>query len=271
MLMVKRKARSMKQIIYETKGRAREFSELACNLYDFCQHGCIYCYSPLVLHKGRNTFQNGSYSRVTPLDVFKSAKEWKVKGETRKVLLSFTTDVYQPIEQETQLTRKCIMALHENGLNVTILTKGGRRAMRDFDLLTPNDAFATTLTCLTAEQTKVWEPNGAPPHERIESLRVARNLGIETWVSLEPVLDSQWPKQLVEMTHHFCGHYKVGKLNYMRGYILDANIKRGKIGAWKNGKLPHEGHGTTPREGLLATISRHGSLLVSFWRWWLPC
>ena len=32
--------------IYEPKGAAREYAELACNLYTGCNHGCLYCYAP---------------------------------------------------------------------------------------------------------------------------------------------------------------------------------------------------------------------------------
>lgn len=33
-------------IIYKTTGRAREYSELAVNLYQGCAHACAYCYAP---------------------------------------------------------------------------------------------------------------------------------------------------------------------------------------------------------------------------------
>ncbi len=137
----------MSAVIYETTGRAREFSELACNLFDGCEHGCVYCFAPSVLHKDRTDFSHPKI-RVTAYDIIGNATKLAKQGERRNVLFSFTCDPYTPIEQKTQLTRKCIKALHESGLNVTILTKGGLRSMRDFDLLTPKDAYATTLTSL---------------------------------------------------------------------------------------------------------------------------
>lgn len=38
------------RIIYEPKGRAREYANLAANLYSGCIHGCVYCYVPQFLH-----------------------------------------------------------------------------------------------------------------------------------------------------------------------------------------------------------------------------
>jgi len=204
----------MKSVIYETKGRAREFNELAVNLFTGCGHQCIYCYGADVLHQTKDDFENKPRIRVTALDVLRSAKEWKLKGEARKILLCFVTDPYQPIEQETQLTRKCIMALHENGLNVHILTKGGKRSMRDFDLLTPEDAYATTLTCLHDDDSRKWEPNAALPSERVEALEEAYKRGIEAWVSFEPVIYPRDTMEFVNITKDFVNHYKVGTMNY---------------------------------------------------------
>lgn len=204
----------MKSVIYETKGRAREFNELAINLFTGCGHQCLYCYGADVTHQSKDAFEQRPQIRVTALDVLRSANEWAKRGEKRRVLLCFITDPYQFIEAETQLTRKCIMALHECGLNVIILTKGGKRAMRDFDLLTPQDAFATTLTCLHEADSLYWESKSALPKDRIRSLMEAHKRGIETWVSLEPVIYPKDAKHLVELTHEFVGHYKVGTMNY---------------------------------------------------------
>ncbi len=203
----------MRQVIYETTGRPREFSELACNIFNGCEHGCLYCFSPLVLHKDRVEFQKPQI-RVTALDVLENAEKWKAKGETRSVLLSFTCDPYSPIEQESQLTRKCILALHEAELNVTILTKGGLRSTRDFDLLTPKDAYATTLTCMNNDDSLYWEPNAALPAERVKALIEAHKRGIEAWVSLEPVIYPEQSQEFVRLLHKVVGHWKIGTLNY---------------------------------------------------------
>ena len=201
----------MKSVIYETKGRAKEFNELAINLFTGCGHRCIYCYGADVTHQDKNAFENNPRPRLTLEDLEQSAKQWS--GDKRRILLCFVTDPYQPVEQETKLTRHAIEILHRHKLNVVILTKGGARSTRDFDLLTPQDAYATTLTLTNDSDSLRWEPMAAFPSERIDALMKAHELGIETWVSFEPVIYPQQTYELFQMTRGFVGHYKVGSVS----------------------------------------------------------
>ncbi len=202
-------------VIYETRGRAREFCQLAINLYKNCEHGCLYCWGPDFTRQDRLSFESDVKPRPNILTLLKQdCQRLQKAGETRPVLLSFLGDVYQPVEDNFKVTRQAIALLHRHGLKVHILTKGGLRATRDFDLLGPGDAFAITLTTTTPEMSRYWEPGAALPQARIDSLKEAHKLGIETWVSLEPVLYAHCPIELIGATHKFVGHYKVGKLNY---------------------------------------------------------
>ena len=86
--------------------------------------------------------------------------------------------------------------------------------MRDFDMLGPHDAYATTLTLLHTDDSLKWEPGAAPPDERVACLEEAHKRGIETWVSFEPVIYPEVTKALLLLTKGFVGHYKVGTMNY---------------------------------------------------------
>jgi DNA repair photolyase len=201
-------------VIYETTGRAREFAELALNHYTGCGHGCSYCYVPGVIHADRLMFHAEPVARLTPGDIQRSAAEFAARGERRPILLSFTSDPYQPLDEKEQLTRVAIELLKEAGLRVVILTKGGHRAARDLDLLGPGDAFAVSLTCAKPSISRHWEPGAAPPEERIVVLEEARARGLATWVSLEPVLYPRDTFELIEATAASAGHFKLGTLNY---------------------------------------------------------
>ncbi len=211
-------------VIYQPRGRAREYAPLAVNLYRGCGHGCIYCYAPEVTFIDRQGFIKATPRQGIIEKLKRDARQAAWDGVKGKVLLCFTCDPYQPIDEIYQLTRRAITILHGMGFNITILTKAGKRAERDFDLLRPDDEFATTLTLLDEQKSRQWEPGAAPPEERIESLRNARELGIKTWVSLEPVIEPAETIEIIRQTHSFVDLFKVGLLNYHpRGKEIDWN------------------------------------------------
>ncbi len=176
-------------VIYEPKGRANEYCKLTVNLYRGCGHDCVYCYAPSALRMDRAKFSKAA-PRVNILKKLeKDAWFAAAAGVFGNVLLCFTCDPYQPINAYHQLTRQAISILHANGFYVTILTKGGHRAEQDFDLYIPGDQFAITLTFLDEEKSRQWEPSAALPCDRMDTLQKAYDLGIETWVSLEPVIE----------------------------------------------------------------------------------
>lgn len=210
------------RIIYETKGRAREYRELACNLYNGCDHRCVYCYAPKMMQRNRAAFGRPTPRKDIIAKLRKDAAYRADQGETRQVLFCFTCDPYQKADVEHGLTRQAIEACHQEGMAVCTLTKGGSRALRDLDLFTPADSFATTLTTLDPVTSVEWEPGAALPEDRIAALATFHEKGVPTWVSLEPVLDPDTTLEIIRQTHSFVDEYKVGKLNYHpRGAEID--------------------------------------------------
>lgn len=205
---------SKTSVIYEPKGKAREYSQLAVNLYRGCGHGCEYCYAPATIHSTKVKFRQPAPRKDILNKIDQDACKLQLEQETRPILLCFTCDPYQPIDEQYQLTRKAIQILHSHNLNVMLLTKGGKRAERDFDLLTSDDWFGVTLTNLDNALSEKWEPVTALPDERLISLHDAHEKGIKTWVSLEPVLYPDVTLEIIRRTHHFVDKFMVGTLNY---------------------------------------------------------
>ncbi len=156
--------------------------------------------------------------RKNVLKVFeKDAISLEKNGERRSILLSFTTDPYQIFDVRCQLTRKAIKILHDHNLKVSILTKGGKRSERDFDLLSANpelSRYGATLVFTDEKMRSLIEPHAAPTDERISALRKAHERGIFTYVSLEPVWAPDQSLALIDLTYEFVDLFKVGKLNY---------------------------------------------------------
>jgi DNA repair photolyase len=201
-----------KSVIYEPTGRAQEYCEEALNLYPTCNTGrCAYCYARIMKHKTPEQFFRPSAPRVTAADILASAAE---NEDGKPVLLCFACDPYPPEEEKYGITRRAISILQEHH-PVIILTKAGELARRDFDILRPGiDSFWVTLTCVTKDTSLLWEPGGAPPAVRMENLRLAKERGLKTGVSCEPVIYPQDTFDLVSMTREYTDHLKFGPLNY---------------------------------------------------------
>lgn len=198
-------------LIYEPAGRAREYAALACNIYRGCDHACSYCYAPAATRRAMATFQQ---PEVRPDFLRNLQKEVRALKPTEPILLCFTCDPYQSLDERLGVTRETIKILHAAGHLVHILTKGGSRALRDIDILGPGDAFATTLTLLDEADSLKWEPGAALPADRIATIREFHAAGIPTWVSLEPVLSPDIALEIIRRTHEFVDLFKVGRWNY---------------------------------------------------------
>lgn len=205
----------MKNPIYEPAGKAKEYGDLAINIYTGCTHGCYYCFAPNVLHKTKEAFSANVMPRVGIVEeVKKQLDKEKITGKL--IHLCFTCDPY-PNGIDTSATREIIKLLKDAGNNVQILTKGGERADRDFDLLDENDWFGVTYCgyddgTLFIQQES--EPFAAPEIERLASLSIAHKRGIKTWMSIEPVLNEVSVINLLEMNPYYIDKYKIGKMNY---------------------------------------------------------
>lgn len=205
----------MLKVIYQPKGRAREYKDWAVNLYRGCGHCCLYCYGPDILRIQPPEFHNPKPRKDIIKNLESDCRKLKAQMQSLQILVCFTCDPYQPINDHYQITRQAILILQTYGQRVAILTKGGHRSRPDIPLLRPGlDEYATTLTCIDEALSRKWEPLAALPRERIEALKEAHDRGVYTWVSMEPVLYPDQSLELIRITHPFVDEYKLGILNY---------------------------------------------------------
>ena len=59
-------------IIYEPRGKAKEYSKLAANLYKGCSHGCTYCYAPAATFTKPEQFVRN----ISPRKNAEFARQW---------------------------------------------------------------------------------------------------------------------------------------------------------------------------------------------------
>lgn len=203
-------------VIYPPKGQAGEYARLAANPYRGCGNECVYCYVPSVIKMDRAEFDAGATPRPNYLKrLERDAVRYMATNCREQVMLSFTTDPYHP--GDTSLTRETLETLRFYDLSFCTLTKGGWRAVRDIDLFRPDrDAFASTLTTLDEAESLRWERKAAGPAERIVTLREFHDRGIFTWVSLEPVFNTDATIEIIRRTHKFVDLFKIGRINYSK-------------------------------------------------------
>ena len=199
--------------IYEPRGAAAEYAPLACNLYRGCGHGCSYCYAPSCLRLKRAEFDQPAPRKDVLTALAKDAAA--MRGDSRPVLLSFTSDPYQPIEREFRLTRRAIGILADNGLLIRLLTKGAALAMEDLPLFCRAGVeVGVTLLWADDDKRRAWEPGASTISQRVELLRAAHAEGLRTWVSVEPVIEPAEALAAIGLVAGIADTIKVGKINH---------------------------------------------------------
>lgn len=164
-------------------------SKNGINIYRGCQHGCIYCDSRSKCYHIDHDFED--------IEVKKNAilllnEELSRKRNPIMVSTGAMCDPYMPIEEELQYTQMALKTILKHRCGVTVLTKSSG-ILRDLALLKKINQQARTvvqmtLTTFDDQLCKILEPNASVTSERIKTLKVFHEAGIETMVWLCPFL-----------------------------------------------------------------------------------
>jgi DNA repair photolyase len=202
-------------VIYEPRGRAKEYAPLACNLYMGCTHGCSYCYAPGCMHKTSRDWHERAVPRKDVLRLFEIDAKI-LSGDHRRVLFCFLSDPYQPLESMERLTRRGIEIAHKHNLKIDILTKGDMMLIsEDLPLMKQADVhLGITLSFINDDTRRKWEPHASSVEDRFAILMKAHAAGIYTWVSMEPVIETKEALDVIRRAHSFVDYWKIGKLNH---------------------------------------------------------
>ena len=209
-------------IIYEPKGKAREYAPLAANLYTGCNHGCKYCYAPAIRRKTRHEYHNPILTKNV---IKRFEKDCNILyGDNRSVLFCFMTDPYNSLENKLNITRQCLEIAYRNKIKISILTKN-INVLKDIELFKKfgsNIQIGFTLTFDNTHDSLEWEPEASNPFERLETLEQLKKNNIPTWASFEPVINPEQSLNMLKWSLNFVDKYKIGKINNFDG--LDKTI-----------------------------------------------
>lgn len=200
-------------VIYTPKGKAREYSPYACNIYLGCNHGCKYCYAPSIRFKTREKYLEPVPRKNILMEFENDCK--KLKNFDSQVQFCFMSDPYNKLESELRLTRQCLEIAYSYKIPISILTKS-KTVLNDLDIIKKfgeNIQIGVTLTFDNEPDSYEWEPEASSPEERIDSLQTLHKNNIKTWASFEPVIFSEQSLSMMEKSLQFVDIFKVGKIN----------------------------------------------------------
>ena len=191
-------------IIYEPRGRAREYCGLAANLY----RG--WTWLQVLLPPAATRADREKFFEPVPRKMLSNFQrrrrfELKFKGRSRCASIAI------PINKRRIRPGR---ESHPNSQGNGKMSKGGKRAEKDLSMLGAGDKVGATLTFTDPADSLEWEPGAAPPAERFALLEKAKSLGLTTWASLEPVIDPEQSLEIIRRAHEYVDTFKVGTLNH---------------------------------------------------------
>ncbi|WP_282074805.1 PA0069 family radical SAM protein [Maribacter aquivivus] len=209
------------------------------NMYQGCEHGCIYCYA-------RNAHEFWGYSAGLDferkilvkhdapklLEAKLRSKSWKPST----IVLSGNTDCYQPAEQEFQLTRKCLEIFLKYRHPVGIITKNAL-ILRDLDILKELNEYGLvgvniSVTSLSEETRRILEPRTTTIKKRLEAIRVLSENGIPVNAMLAPIIPGINSHEILSLAKAVSEHgalsmaFTVVRLNGAIGEIFTDWIRK---------------------------------------------
>jgi DNA repair photolyase len=165
------------------------------NPYRGCEHGCAYCYArPYHEYLGLSSgidFETKIFIKDDAPELLRAelaAKKWK----PQTLGISGVTDAYQPVERQTQLTRRCLEVCLDFRNPVIIVTKN-QLVRRDADVLASLAQFRSagvvvSVTTLDASLARKLEPRASQPESRLETIRALADAGVPVGFLMAPVI-----------------------------------------------------------------------------------
>lgn len=129
------------------------------------------------------------------------AKELRSRGwKGEPIVMSAITDIYQPIEKEHQIARRCLEQMVSCGQPVTTMTKS-TLVLRDTELWAAASAMnagRVTITLVTLDDVLAskLEPRATAPSGRLRIIRELVRAGVNVSVNIAPVIPGLTDKEV---------------------------------------------------------------------------
>lgn len=210
-----------KTMLYPTKV---EYGDYAMNHVQGCAHACRYpCYAFLMKRRFGQLVSMEEWARPALVENTLELLEREIprlKKKIKHVNMCFTTDPFMNGYPEvTRMSLKAARLLNDAGIKCIFLTKG-KIPCKALGGLSPENEYGISLVSLSEEFRRKYEPGSAKISERLERLRRTAEMGLKTWVSMEPYPTPNMFRQDIRplLDSVDCAERIVfGKVNYSQG------------------------------------------------------
>jgi DNA repair photolyase len=178
------------------------------NPYRGCSHGCSYCFARqtheyLGFSAGLD-FETKIMVKTDAPELLRkelSAKNW----QPQLVGFSGVTDIYQPIEKQLKLTRRCLEVFLDFRNPVGMVTKN-YLITRDLDLLQEMAKYNCVSVCISVTTLdenlrRVMEPRTSSAKKRLEAVSLLSAAGIHAGVLLSPIIPGLTDHEIPALVH----------------------------------------------------------------------
>jgi DNA repair photolyase len=193
--------------------RNREWAVHYQNYITGCQHNCKYCYSKAdAVRYKRITADEWVNEKVRTKDV---EKTYKKKYESRVMIPSSHDITPEHLNEAIIVLGKYLNA----GNDVLIVTKPHIECIeaicKAFDMYKKQILFRFTIGSTDNSVLRFYEQNAPSFDERMSCLKHAYELGFETSVSCEPMLDYEPEKLVEDVLPYITNSVWLGKANML--------------------------------------------------------
>ena len=212
----------------------REWAVAEINCSVGCPHDCRYCYARVAALKKGLIDSPADWTRPRTIDAEVASIRPLYDGQ---VMFPTAHDI---VEDNLEEALQVVCRLLDAGNQLLIVSKPSRSCIEQicdrFTKQREKILFRFTITSRNSAILEFWEPGAPDYQERLESLQLAFDRGFQTSVSIEPMLDLEDVRGMIDEIEPYVSHsIWVGKLNRIDERVpIDSNETAAEVERIRN-------------------------------------
>lgn len=215
-----------------------EWAASNMNYLKGCSNDCKYCYSKeMAIRFKRKTPETWKNEEVNWM-----AYKKNVRYREGVIMFPSTHDI---TPEHLDLAIDYLKRMLGNGNKILVVSKPSfqciKRICDSFREYKESIVFRFTIGSTSSKTLVFWEPNAPDYKERKKALVYAFNMGFQTSLSCEPMLDNKIDKVIDDLSHYVTDAIWLGKMNFAirrlrtNGHLDEENLAAAKqLLEWQN-------------------------------------